>query len=64
MIQITATRLNPVLPLYRVTFEGQGKVLQILLELLKIGARWNTTAKLNLDSANIDTVVKQIVAGK
>lgn len=64
MISITASRLSPVLPRYRVMFEGDGKVLQILLELLKIGAQWNNTAKAELDPANIDEVVGQIVNGK
>lgn len=35
-----------------------------MLELLKIGRQWNHTAKLELDPANIDEVVKQIERGK
>ena len=64
MTTITASRLSPVLPRYQVMFEGEGKVLQVLLELLKIGAQWNTTVKNEIDPENINEVIRQIVNGK
>ena len=63
-VKITATRLSKMLPIYDVTFHGNGKVLQVLLELLKIGRQWNTTAKQELDVENINEVVQQIVRDK
>lgn len=64
MIEISATRLNPVLPHYHVIFDGDAKVLQILLELLKVGAQWNATVKSEIDRTQIDATIRQIAEGR
>lgn len=55
---------GPFLATHRVIFERNGpdggNRLQTLLELLKIGRNWNSTAKSELDPDNIDEVIRQI----
>lgn len=55
---------GPFLATHRVIFErqgpGSGKVLQTLLELLKIGRNWNTTVEIELSPINIDEVIATI----
>lgn len=55
---------GPFVNVHRVIFErtgpGSGKVLQTLLELLKIGRNWNNTVELELDPENINEAIREI----
>lgn len=64
MTVISAFRISPVLSRYEVIFRGEGKSLQDLLKLVKIGAQWNSTVQKEIDPANIDEVINQIANGK
>lgn len=63
MIQITSTRISPYIQKYRITFEGEGKVLLNLLDLLKIGRKWNRTAELEISPENIEDAIRTIQKG-
>lgn len=63
MIKLSAEKQNKFLPLYRVSLEGEGKVLQTLLQLLKMSRVYNRTVANEMTSESIDVVISQIEKG-
>lgn len=62
-MRIKALRLS-IFPLhYRVAFEGEARVMAILLRFLKSGKKWNETAERELNDDDIDQVLRQIDKG-
>ena len=64
MISLTAERTHKIIPMYSVTLSGEGKVLQLLLQLLKMSRVYNRTVSNEMSQESIETVIKQIESGK
>lgn len=60
MIVLTATKLSPVLPRGRVTFEGDTNSLQKLMEKLKLARKWDKETRDLLDENEIFRAIQDL----